>query len=119
MNSTTRVLLTLAAVVVIAFGLKAAESVVVSFLLSAFIAIIAAPPIFWLEQRRVPDAIAITGVMIAMVGILVTVGALLVQFPLGGFRPFSHVLGDLTQPSVMEMFHSSSHVLQTASDGIM
>ena len=79
MNSTTRVLLTLAAVVVIAFGLKAAESVVVSFLLSAFIAIIAAPPIFWLEQRRVPDALAITGVMIAMVGILVTVGALLVQ----------------------------------------
>lgn len=79
MNSTTRVLLTLAAVVVIAFGLKAAESVVVSFLLSAFIAIIAAPPIFWLEQRRVPDALAITGVMITMVGILVTVGALLVQ----------------------------------------
>ncbi len=79
MNSTTRVLLTLAAVVVIAFGLKAAQSVVVTFLLSAFIAIIAAPPIFWLEQRRVPDALAITGVMIAMVGVLVTVGALLVQ----------------------------------------
>ena len=79
MNSSTRVLLTLAAVVVIAFGLKAAEGVVVSFLLAAFIAIIAAPPIFWLEQRRVPDALAITGVMIAIVGILVTVGALLVQ----------------------------------------
>ena len=79
MNSSTRVLLTIAAVVVIAFGLKAAESVVVSFLLSAFIAIIAAPPIFWLEQRRVPDALAITGVMIAMVGVLVSVGALLVR----------------------------------------
>ena len=75
MNSSTRVLITIAAVVVIAFGLKAAESVVVSFLLSAFIAVIAAPPIFWLEQRRVPDALAITGVMIAMVGILFTVGA--------------------------------------------
>ncbi len=79
MSSSTRVLLTMAAVVVIAFGLKAAESVVVSFLLSAFIAVIAAPPIFWLEQRRVPDTLAITGVMIAMVGFLVTVGALLVQ----------------------------------------
>ena len=79
MNSSTRVLITIAAVVVIAFGLKAAESVVVSFLLSAFIAVIAAPPIFWLEERRVPDALAITGVMIAIVGILFTVGALLVQ----------------------------------------
>lgn len=79
MNSTTRVLLTIAALIVIAFGLKAAESVVVTFLLSAFIATIAAPPIFWLEQRRVPDALAITGVMIAMVGVLISVGALLVQ----------------------------------------
>lgn len=79
MNSTTRILLTLASLVIIAFGLKAAQSVVVSFLLSAFIAIIAAPPIFWLEQRRVPDVLAISGVMIVMVGILVTIGALLVQ----------------------------------------
>jgi predicted PurR-regulated permease PerM len=74
-----RVLLTLAAVVVIGAGLKAAENVVVPFLLSAFIATIAAPPVFWLEQRRVPPAIAISGVMVAMVGALLTVGALLVQ----------------------------------------
>ncbi len=79
MSSSTRVLLTLAAIVVIAAGLKAAENVVVAFLLSAFIATIAAPPVFWLEQRRVPPALAISAVMVAMVGALLTVGALLVQ----------------------------------------
>lgn len=79
MTPPMRVLLTLAAVVVIGAGLKAAESVVVPFLLSAFIATIAAPPVFWLEQRRVPPVLAISGVMVAMVGALLTVGALLVQ----------------------------------------
>ena len=34
---------------------------------------------FWLEQRRVPGPLAITGVMIGIFGILFTVGALLVQ----------------------------------------
>jgi predicted PurR-regulated permease PerM len=52
---------------------------VVPFLLSAFIATIAAPPMFWLEQRRVPAALAISAVMVAMVGALLTIGALLVQ----------------------------------------
>jgi len=79
MNSSTRALLTLAAVVVICAGLIAAQNVVVPFLLSAFIATMAAPPVFWLEQRRVPPVLAISGVMVAIVGALLTVGALLIQ----------------------------------------
>ncbi len=77
MNPTTRVLLTLAAIVIIASGMKGAQGVVVPMLLAAFIATIAAPPVFWLEQRQVPAAIAITSVMIGIVSVLLGVGALL------------------------------------------
>ena len=69
----------LAALIVITAGLKAAEDLAVPFLLAAFIATIAATPMFWLERRRVPGWLAITVVMVAMVGILMGVGALVAQ----------------------------------------
>ena len=74
-----KVLLTLAALVVIATGIKAADQLMVPFLLSIFIATIAATPVFWLEARRVPAALAISGVMVAIVLALVGVSALLVR----------------------------------------
>ena len=58
MNSTARALLIAAALVVIAAGMKAAQEVIVPFLLAAFIATIAAPPVLWLEKRRVPAVLA-------------------------------------------------------------
>ena len=79
MNSATRMLITIAAIVVIAAGIKYAQGVVVTFLLSAFIAVIAAPPVYWLERRKVPPALAITTVMIGIVGALIGIGALLVR----------------------------------------
>lgn len=85
MSSSTRALLAVAAVVVIAAGLKAAQDVVVPLLLAAFIATIAAPPVFWLEQRKVPAGLAIGGVMIAIVGALLGIAALLLQSG-GAFR---------------------------------
>ncbi len=74
-----KVLIVIAAIVVIAAGMKAAQAVVVPFLLAAFIATIAGPPVFWLEGRRVPAALAISGVMIAIVGALAGIAALLVR----------------------------------------
>ena len=68
-----------ASLVVITAGLKAAEDLAVPFLLAAFIATIAATPMFWLERHRVPGWAAITIVMAAMVAILLGVGALVAQ----------------------------------------
>ena len=68
-----------ASLVVIAAGLKAAEDLAVPFLLAAFIATIAATPMFWLERHRVPGWAAITIVMAAMVVILLGAGALVAQ----------------------------------------
>lgn len=68
-----------AAFVVIAAGIKAAEAVMVPFLLAAFIATIAATPVFWLNRFKVPVGIAITLVMISIVGVLFGVGAIVAQ----------------------------------------
>lgn len=79
MNSSTRVLMSLAALVIIVAGIKASVDVIVPFLLSIFIATMAASPVLWLERHRVPSAIAISLVMVAVILSLMGVAALLLQ----------------------------------------
>tara|TARA_A100001037_G_scaffold81572_3_gene73606 strand:- start:1768 stop:2832 length:1065 start_codon:yes stop_codon:yes gene_type:complete len=79
LGSTSRTLLTLAALVVIAAGIKAAETLMVPFLLAAFIATIAATPVFWLERKRVPTGIAITLVTVGFIVMIIGVGAVVAQ----------------------------------------
>jgi AI-2 transport protein TqsA len=76
---TSEIFLTLAAAVIIIAGMKAANTILVPFILSAFIAIVSAPPMFWLQRKRVP---AILSVLIVVIGILlvgVLIGALVGQ----------------------------------------
>ncbi|MCZ6657327.1 MAG: AI-2E family transporter [Gammaproteobacteria bacterium] len=68
-----------ASLIVITAGIKAAEDLMVPFLLAAFIATIAATPMFWLEKHKVPGALAIALVMITMVVVVAGVGALVAQ----------------------------------------
>ena len=77
--SSGRGLLIFAAVVVIIAGIKAAQELMVPFLLSAFLATIAATPVFWLHSRKVPMALSITAVMSAFIAVLVGVGLLVAQ----------------------------------------
>jgi len=77
-NSMTRLLVSAAAFVVVVAGMKAAKSIIVPFLISAFIAIISAPPLFWLRRKRVPGALAL---LIVFGGILLA--ALLVSAVVG------------------------------------
>jgi AI-2 transport protein TqsA len=72
-------LIVIATLVVIAAGIKAAEALVVPFLLAAFIATIAVTPLFWLERRRVPSPVAIVLVMTAIVAALIGIGMLVAQ----------------------------------------
>ena len=46
-----RFLMTAAAFVVVVAGMRAAGSILVPFLLSMFIAVIFAPPLFWMQRR--------------------------------------------------------------------
>jgi predicted PurR-regulated permease PerM len=71
-----RFLITAAAFVVVVAGLRAAAPIIVPFLLSAFIAIICTPFLLWMQQHRVPTALAV----VVIVLFLVVVGAVLVVF---------------------------------------
>ena len=49
-------LLIIACLVIISAGLRSAQDLVVPFLLAAFIATMAASPMFWLQKRGLPVA---------------------------------------------------------------
>lgn len=72
-----RILIGLAAFVIIIAGMKSASELLVPFLLAAFIAIIAAPAIFWLEKRKLPAALAITIVILGVLVVLALIGTLI------------------------------------------
>lgn len=71
--------LILAALIIIAAGLKASQDLMVPFLLSVFIATIAATPMIWLQGRGVPEALTLPVVIILMIVVIGLLGALVAQ----------------------------------------
>lgn len=67
----------LAALVVIVAGIQAASSIFVPFLLAAFISLLCAPGLFWLQDRGFPTAIALIVVLLGLFGIGAALGSLL------------------------------------------
>jgi AI-2 transport protein TqsA len=71
-------LVSLAAFVIVVAGMKVAQSMIVPVLLSVFIAIISAPAMFWLQDKKVPKFIAflIVGfvviVLLSLVGVVIS-----------------------------------------------
>ncbi len=71
-----RFMLTAAGFVIVVAGMRAAEAILVPFLLASFLAVICAPPVFWLENRRVPAPLAVTLVVIGILAVELIVVAL-------------------------------------------
>lgn len=71
-----RFLLGTACFIVIVAGMRASADVLVPFLLSAFIGILCAPPLFWLQAKKIPTAAAVAIVLTVFVLIAVMVSAL-------------------------------------------
>ena len=69
----------IAALFIIVAGLKSAQDLMVPFLLSVFIATIAATPMFWMQTKGVPEALSIPLVMVLMVVAVTLLGALIAQ----------------------------------------
>jgi predicted PurR-regulated permease PerM len=65
-----------AALVIIIGGINQAQSVLVSFLVAIFLAMLGTPPVLWLERKRVPTFVAVLLVVAGMVAILLIVGAI-------------------------------------------
>ncbi len=78
------ILLTLAAFVVVIAGMKAAHALIVPFLLAIFIAIVSAPPMFWLERKGFPKFMAMLSVLgmvtILGIGLSAVVGSSIARF---------------------------------------
>lgn len=72
-------ILIIASLIIIAAGLKSAQDLMVPFLLAAFIATIAATPMFWMQSKGMPATFALPLVMVLMVFIVMLLGAMVAQ----------------------------------------
>jgi AI-2 transport protein TqsA len=71
-----RFLFIAAALVIIVWGINQAQSVLVSFLVAVFFAIIGTPLVLWLERKRIPSVVAVLLVVAGMITILLILGAI-------------------------------------------
>ena len=70
-------LVVLASLVVIFAGVKAAENLIVPFLLAVFIAVIVSPVMLWLRRRGVGSAVALALMVCVLVGTMVALTSLI------------------------------------------
>jgi predicted PurR-regulated permease PerM len=71
-----RILIIMAAFVVVIWGIYQAQAVLVPFLVAVFLAVIVTSPLLWLERKRIPSVIAVLLVVGGIIGILLIIGAL-------------------------------------------
>ena len=84
-SDTAQMLMTLASFVIVVAGMYAAKVILVPFLLSAFIAVISSPPLFWLQQKGLPKWLALLVVILTVL----LVGFLVVNLVTSSVRDFS------------------------------
>jgi len=70
-------LLILASFVIVVAGMKAASSILVPFFLAVFIAVICAPPLFWLQRKGVPKVLALVLILVSILVVGLLFGALI------------------------------------------
>ena len=70
-------IVSVAAVVVIIYGMQMAKVLLVPFLIAVFLALITVRPMLWLQQRRVPSFLAALLIVSALMLILAVVGIIL------------------------------------------
>lgn len=70
----TRLLTIAATFVIIIWGINQAQSVLVLFLVSFFLAVIGTVPVLWMERKRIPSVAAVSIVVAAMVALLLSIG---------------------------------------------
>lgn len=71
-----RTLFVTACFIIVVAGMRAAESILVPFLLSLFIAVICTPPLLWLQKRGIPSWLAMLLVISSVVISGIVIGAI-------------------------------------------
>jgi len=80
----TRLLIGVAALTIIIWGVNQAQAALMSSLVAVFLAALGTPLVLWLQRRRVPSAMAVLAVLALIVLVLLLVGAF-VGASLNGF----------------------------------
>lgn len=84
MTGGTIFLITIASFVVVVSGMKAAQSIIVPFLLAVFISVMCAPGMFWMRKKGVPSSVAVLIAFVVILGggtfIVTLVGTSLNEF---------------------------------------
>ncbi|HLU61817.1 MAG TPA: AI-2E family transporter [Gammaproteobacteria bacterium] len=83
-----RILLTMAAFVIVVAGMKASQELLVPVLLALFMAVLAASPMFWLQRKGLPAGLAL-GVVVL---VLVIAGGLLAGLVASAITDFTQQL---------------------------
>lgn len=65
----TRILFTLALGVILVYGLRLMQPIMLPFLMAAFLAITSLPMVIWLQRRRVPASLAIVVTVLIVAGL--------------------------------------------------
>jgi AI-2 transport protein TqsA len=73
----THVLLILASFIIVVAGMKAASVILVPFFLAVFIAVICAPPLFWMQRKGLPKVVALVLILVAILVVGLLFGALI------------------------------------------
>lgn len=82
---TSQILISMAALVVVIAGISAAKTILIPFLLSAFIAIISASPLFWMIRKGIPKWLA----MLTVISAVLLMGLLVVSLVASSVNDFS------------------------------
>jgi predicted PurR-regulated permease PerM len=70
----TSATITLAAIVIIIAGMKAASAIIVPFMIAVFLALITVRPMLWLQANRVPTVLAALLIVLTLMAALTVVG---------------------------------------------
>lgn len=62
----SQIIITIAAIVIVVAGMRAATVILVPFLLAVFISIISATPLFWLQRKGLPTWLALIAVILGI-----------------------------------------------------
>ncbi len=70
----TNVMIILAAIVVVVYGMQAASALIIPFLIATFLALITVRPMMWLQEHRVPTVIAALLIVLTIMAVIAIVG---------------------------------------------
>ena len=70
----TNVVIILAAIVVVIYGMQSASAIIIPFLVATVLALITVRPMLWLQQHRVPTVLAALMIVLAILGVIMVVG---------------------------------------------